>query len=191
MKTKFLVNAILINGHARPKWVSANASAWSWLTNRSECPEVKRRTELTPKETESGSCRVIVPACLEEPEESTLHQLQLRPEGLMGRTTQQGSRVRRPISARANWSLRPGLTPSSLRRDTYTCMELLWEGVFHQNAPDQGGLCCAPGPSGDQSDFHSNNQSPSTYIANSATYGDSWAGLEKSVDRSRHLNTAY
>lgn len=109
MKTKFLTYvAILNNGHARPKWdVRANASTWSWLTNRSECPEVERRSELTPKETESGSCRVIVPVCLEEPEESTLHQLQLRPEGLMGRTTQQGSRVRRPLSARANWSLRP------------------------------------------------------------------------------------
>lgn len=129
MRTKFLAHvAILNNGHVRLKWdVSASASMWSWLTNRSECPEVKRRSELTPKETESGSCRVNVPVCLAEPEESTLHQLQPRPEGLMGRTTRQGSRVRRPLSARANWSLWPGLTPSSLWRNTYTCMELLWE----------------------------------------------------------------
>ncbi|CAG08961.1 unnamed protein product [Tetraodon nigroviridis] len=60
-----------------------------------------------------------------QPEESTLHQLQLRPEGLMGRATRQGSKVRRPLSARANWSLWPGLTPSSLWRNTYTCMEQL------------------------------------------------------------------
>lgn len=91
------------------------------------CPEVKKGSELTPKETESGSCRVNVPVCLAEPEESALQQLQLRPEGSMGRTTQQGSRVRRPLSARANWSLRPGLTPTFLWRNTYTCMELLWE----------------------------------------------------------------
>lgn len=128
-KITFLAHvAILNNGHVRLKWdASAFGSMWSWLTNRSVCPEVKRRSELTPKETESGSCRVNVPVCLAESEESTLHQLQLRPEGLMGRTTQQGSRVRRPLSARANWSLRPGLTPSSLWRNTYTCMELLWE----------------------------------------------------------------
>lgn len=41
--------------------------------------------ELTPTETESGSCGVNVPVCLAEPEESALHQLQLRPEGVNGK----------------------------------------------------------------------------------------------------------
>lgn len=92
---------------------------------QSKAREVNTRSRLTPKETESGSCRVNVAVCLAEPEERTLHQLQLRPKGLMGKTTQQGSRVRRPLSARANWSLRPELTPTFLWRNTYTCMELL------------------------------------------------------------------
>lgn len=92
---------------------------------QSKAQEVNTRSGLTPEETESGSCGVNVAVCLAEPEERALHQLPLSPKGLMGKTTQQGSRVRRPHSARANWSLRPELTPTFLWRNTYTCMELL------------------------------------------------------------------
>lgn len=54
----------------------------------------------------------------------------------MDRTTQQGSKVRRPLSARANWSLQPELTPTSLWRNTYTCMKAQWQA-------DQRRFCCA------------------------------------------------
>lgn len=87
----------------------------------------RRGAGLTPKETESRRRGVNVAVCLAEPEERTLHQLQLRPKRLMGKATQQGPRVRRPLSARANWSLWPELTPTPLWRNTYTCMELLWQ----------------------------------------------------------------
>lgn len=74
--------------------------------------EERAGAEGKDKETESGNCRVNVAVCLAVLKERLLHQLQLRPKGLMDRTTQQGSRVRRPLSARANWSLRPGFTPT-------------------------------------------------------------------------------
>lgn len=96
------------------------------------------------KETESGSRGVNVAVCLAEPEERMLHQLQLRPEGLMGKTTQQGSRVRRPLSARANWSLRPALTPTVQHFANIHMYGTALTGVFHQKPPDQEGLCCAP-----------------------------------------------
>lgn len=86
-----------------------------------------RGASLTPKETESRRYGVNVAVCLAEPEEKTLHQLQLRPKRLMGKATQQGPRVRRPLSARANWSLWPELTRTPLWRNTYTCMEPLWQ----------------------------------------------------------------
>lgn len=98
-----------------------------------------RKIEERDKETESGSCRVNVAVCWAAPEERILHQLQLRPKGLMDRTTQQGSRVRRPLSARANWSLRPEFTPTLLWRNTYTCMDLLRQESSIK-IPDQGGL---------------------------------------------------
>lgn len=197
--TKFLAHvALLINGLVRMKLdVSASASMWPWLTDRSECLEVERRSELTPKETESGSCRVNVPVYLAEPEESTLHQLQLRPEGLMGRATRQGSRVRRPLSARANWSLRPGLTLQALCGETHPHAWSCSERSLPSKCPrSRRSLLCSW--SRDQSDFHSNSQPPSTFIADSTTYGDSWAGQRRrkeekraeGVDHSRHFNPA-
>ena len=54
--------------------------------------------EERDKETENGSCRVNVAVCLAPPEERMLHQLQLRPKGLMDKAAQRGSRVRRPLS---------------------------------------------------------------------------------------------
>ncbi|KAJ7995582.1 hypothetical protein DPEC_G00246080 [Dallia pectoralis] len=76
-------------------------------------PEVNVRSELDTrgtegrdKGTESGSGRVNVAACLAVPVEWVLHQLQLGPKGLMDKTAQQGSRVRRPLSTRANWPQR-------------------------------------------------------------------------------------
>lgn len=108
-------------------------STWavSWCT---------RKIEEWDNETESGSCRVNVAVCWAAPEERILHQLQLRPKGLMDKTTQQGSRVRRPLSARTNWSLQTRVY--SLWRNTYTCMELLWQKSSIKS-PDQGGLSWA------------------------------------------------
>lgn len=108
--------------------------------------EVTKRCRITPKETESWSCRVNVAVCLAALEERTLHQLQLRSKRLMGKTAQQESEVRRPLSARANWSLWPELTPTFLWRNTYTCMEQLWQqSSIKCPTSDQGGFCCAPG----------------------------------------------
>lgn len=108
--------------------------------------KVTMRCRHTPKETESRSCGVNVAVCLAALEERTLHQLQLRPKRLMGKTAQQESEVRRPHSARANWSLWPELTPTSLWRNTYTCMEQLWqESSIKHPTDDQGGFCCDPG----------------------------------------------
>lgn len=94
-----------------------------------------RETEQRGKETESGSYRVNVAVCLAEAEERVLHQLQLGSKGSMDKTTQQGSKVRRPLSARANWSLRPELTPTFLWRNTYTCMKRLSDRGLPSKAP--------------------------------------------------------
>lgn len=126
-------------------------------------------SEDSHKETESGSRRVNAAVCLAAPQERMLHQLQLRPEGLMDKATQQGSRVRRPLCTRANWSLRPEFTPTFLRRNTYTCMELLWQESSIKSC-DQEGLCCAAAQSWRSA---SNNRQPSPYIDTSTTYGDS------------------
>lgn len=136
--------------------------------------EVTVRCRLTPKETESRSCRVNVAVCLAALEERTLHQLQLRPKRLMGKTAQQESRVRRPLSARANWSLWPELTPTSLWRNTYTCMEQLWqESSIKSPTNDQGGLCCDPG---DQSVLcgRASPPEPPTVTAGQGSGKDCW-----------------
>lgn len=133
--------------------------------------EVTVRCRLTPKETESWSCRVNVAVCLAALEERALHQLQLRPKRLMGKTAQQESEVRRPLSARANWSLWPELTPTSLWRNTYTCMERLWQESSIKS-PDQWSRRLL---------LWSRTSVRPLWpcIAARATYSDSWAGLVK------------
>lgn len=129
------------------------------------------RIEATDKETESGSCSVNVAVCLAVSEERTLHQLQLRPKGLMDKTTQQGSRVRRPLSARANWSLRPEFTPTfygEIHTHVWSCSALT--GVFHQKALIKESSVVLLHSHGDQSGLRGNNQYPSPYI--STTYSD-------------------
>lgn len=135
---------------------------------RIKSAEVTVRCRLTPKETESWSYRVNVAVCLAALEERTLHQLQLRPKRLMGKTAQQESRVRRPLSARANWSLWPELTPTSLWRNTYTCMEQLWqESSIKSHQWSRRPLL-----------WSWRSVSPLwACIATRATYSDSWAGL--------------
>lgn len=134
-------------------------------------------TERRDKETESGSCGLNLAVCLAVPEEWVLHQLQLGRKGLMDKTAQQGSRVRRPLSARANWSVRTEFKPTfygEIHTHVWSCFD---RRVFHQSPYLKNVLCCACTVM--EISLGCNNHYLSLYIATSTTYSSSYVGQLK------------